>query len=54
MIDNLTNRYLKHRVKIVESIAFIMIKIKTYYDVYHTLLLLRLNNKTYLRLYHKY
>ena len=53
-MNNLIDRRLKHRAKIVEITTFIIIKIKMYYDTYHMSLLLQSNNKTYLRLHYKY
>ena len=52
--NNLIDRRLKHRAKIAEVTAFVMIKIKMYYNAHHTSLLLQLNNKAYLRLHHEY
>jgi len=54
IINDLSNKRLKYRVEIMNVTFFANVKIKIYYDLRHTLLLLNSNNKVYLRLNHNY
>lgn len=54
MIDDLFNKRLKYRIKIVNVISFINVKSKIYYDVRYTSLMLRFNNCAYLRFNYDY
>ena len=53
-ITNVFEKRLKFRVEIFDVIIFVNIKAKIYYDARHQLLLLNLEDKTYLRLNYDY
>ena len=53
-IMNLSTQRLKCRQKIIDAIVFVNVKIKIYYNVRHTSLLLKIENYVYLRLHHEY
>ena len=53
-IVDLSTQRLKYRQKTIEVIVFVNVKTKIYYNVCYTLLLLNVNNYTYLRLNYNY
>lgn len=52
--DNIVNKRLKYRIKVVDVIAFANVKAKIYYNTKHTLLIFRSNNRVYLHLNYNY
>ena len=54
MIENIAKQRLEYQAKTTDATIFVNVKVKIYYDSKHTSLMLRLENKTYLRLNHNY
>lgn len=54
IIDDLSKKRLKYRMKIANAISFANVKSKVYYDVQHIPLMLRSSSRTYLRLNYDY
>lgn len=54
MIDNLFEKRLKYRMKVANDTSFANAKSKVYYDVQHISLMLRSNDRAYLRLNYDY
>lgn len=52
--NDIVNKHLKYRIKTIEVIAFANAKAKIYYDARHILLILKLDNRIYLRFNHDY
>ena len=53
-IDDVDFERFRHQRKAIDAIVYVMIKIKIMYDARHILLLLKLNDKIFLRLHKKY
>lgn len=52
--DDIVNKRLEYRTKIANATTFANAKTKIYYDVRHTLLMLKLDDRAYLRLNYDY
>ena len=54
LVNDISARRLKYRVEATNATAFANVKVKIYYDVRHTSLLLNLDDRAYLKLNHEY